>query len=183
MSQTPHDDSAEGHPRPGRAARKRRLSPRSTQRYHRYDGGPDPLAPPVDLAEALDAIGEDVMGGASPEGAMREFLRRGGTDRAGLDDLARRVNQRRRELLREHSLDGTLQDIKELLDKAVLAEKGQLARDVTMDELDRGFREMRMNTLPNSPAAAVSELSDYDWASQEAREHYWVEPPHCCGKE
>lgn len=141
-------------------------------RYGRYDGGPDPLAPPADLSEALDAIGEDVMGGASPEGAMREFLRRGGTDRAGLDDLARRVNQRRRELLREHSLDGTLQDIKELLDKAVLAEKGQLARDVTMDELDRGFREMRMNTLPNSPAAAVSELSDYDWASQEAREHY-----------
>ena len=32
-------------------------------RYGRYDGGPDPLAPPVDLAEALDAIGEDVFAG------------------------------------------------------------------------------------------------------------------------
>ena len=46
-------------------------------RYRRYDGG-DPLAPPVDIAEALDAIGEDVMAGYSPERAMREFLRRGG---------------------------------------------------------------------------------------------------------
>ena len=47
-------------------------------RFRKYDGG-DPLAPPVDLAEALDAIGQDVMAGYSPERAMREFLRRGGT--------------------------------------------------------------------------------------------------------
>ena len=59
-------------------------------RFTRYDGG-DPLAAPVDLSEALDAIGEDVMAGYSPERAMREFLRRGGRDRAGLDELARRV--------------------------------------------------------------------------------------------
>ena len=40
-----------------------RRSSLSRSRYGRYDGGPDPLAPPVDLAEALDAIGEDVMAG------------------------------------------------------------------------------------------------------------------------
>lgn len=40
-------------------------------RYSRYTGGPDPLAPPVDLREALDAIGEDVMSGASPAGHCR----------------------------------------------------------------------------------------------------------------
>ena len=68
-------------------------------RYRRYDGG-DPLAPPVDLAEALDAIGDDVMAGYSPERAMREFLRRGGRDQRGLDDLARRVAERRRGLCR-----------------------------------------------------------------------------------
>ena len=141
-------------------------------RYGRYDGGPDPLAPPVDLSEALDAIGEEVMGGRTPEGAMREFLRRGGKDRAGLDDLARRVNAKRRELLKEHSLDGTLQDIKELLDQAVLAERGQLARDITMADDDRTFREMRINNLSPSTAAAVRELSDYDWASQEARQRF-----------
>ena len=61
---------------------------RARSRYARFDGGPDPLAPPVDIAEALDAIGEDVMAGYSPERAMREFLRRGGSDQAGLDELA-----------------------------------------------------------------------------------------------
>jgi uncharacterized protein with von Willebrand factor type A (vWA) domain len=149
-----------------------RWTDRRRSRYGRYDGGPDPLAPPVDLAEALDAIGEDVMAGYSPERAMREFLRRGGKDQRGLDDLAHQIAERRRELLSKHDLDGTMQEVRELLDKAVLEERGQLARDVDMDDSDRAFREMRMDNLPSSTAAAVSELSDYDWTSSEAREDY-----------
>ncbi|MCW2817564.1 MAG: hypothetical protein JWR42_351 [Marmoricola sp.] len=142
---------------------------RRRSRYGRYSGGPDPLAPPVDLAEALDAIGEDVMAGYSPERAMREFLRRGGENQAGLDDLARRVAEKRRELLSKHDLDGTLQEVRELLDKAVLTERGQLARDVDMDDGDRAFRELQLGALPPSTAAAVSELGEYDWKSPEAR--------------
>ena len=138
-------------------------------RYGRYTGGPDPLAPPVDLAEALDAIGEDVMAGYSPERAMREFLRRGGADRAGLDELARRVAERRRELTRRHNLDGTLQEIRDLLEKAVKAERAQLARDVDLDDGDRMLAEMQLENLPASTPAAVSELGDYDWRSSEAR--------------
>lgn len=141
-------------------------------RYHRYDGGPDPLAPPVDLAEALEAIGEDVMAGYSPERAMAEYLRRGGADRAGLDDLARQVAQRRRELTERHNLDGTLQEVRRLLDTAVLEERKQLARDPMMDEDDRAFRQLQMDTLPDSTAAAVSELAAYDWQSSEARAAY-----------
>src|SRR3954469_5100366 len=138
-------------------------------RYKKYAGG-DPLAPPVDLAEALDAIGQDVMAGYSPERAMREFLRRGGQDQRGLDDLARQIAERRRELLDRHNLDGTMQEVRELLESAVLKERGQLARDVDMDDDDRSFREMRLENLPSSTAAAVSELADYDWTSAEARE-------------
>jgi uncharacterized protein with von Willebrand factor type A (vWA) domain len=141
-------------------------------RYGRYDGGPDPLAPPVDIAEALDAIGQDVMAGYSPERAMREFLRRGGRDQTGLDDLARRIAERRRELLSRHNLDGTMQEVRELLDRAVLEERKQLARDVEMDDDDRTFRELQLENLPASTAAAVSELSSYDWKSAKAREAY-----------
>ncbi len=145
---------------------------RRASRYGRFDGGPDPLAPPVDLAEALDAIGEDVMAGYSPERAMREFLRRGGRTQQGLDDLGRQVAAKRRELLQKHSLDGTMQEVKELLDRAVLEERKQLARDVDLDDADRDFREMQLGNLPSSTAAAVSELSSYDWQSQQAREDY-----------
>jgi len=141
-------------------------------RYTKYTGGPDPLAAPVDVTEALDAIGKDVMAGSSPERAMREFLRRGGKEQVGLDDLARRVAERRRELLQKHNLDGTLQEIKELLDKALLEERKQLARDAQMDEGDRALAQIQLDSLPPSPAAAVSELSDYRWQSREARENY-----------
>jgi uncharacterized protein with von Willebrand factor type A (vWA) domain len=147
-----------------------RQQPRS--RYTAYDGGPDPLAPPVDIAEALDAIGQDVMAGYSPERAMREFLRRGGREQQGLDDLARRIAEKRRELTREHHLDGTLQEVRELLDRAVLNERKQLARDISMDDGDRALRELQLDNLPQSTAAAVSELSEYDWRSREAREDF-----------
>ena len=40
--------------------------------YGRYYDGPDPLAPPVDLRDALDAIGRDVMDGRSPRSALEE---------------------------------------------------------------------------------------------------------------
>ncbi len=140
-------------------------------RFQKYAGG-DPLAPPVDLAEALDAIGQDVMAGYSPEHAMREFLRRGSSDQAGLDELARRVAEKRREILQRHDLDGTMREVKELLDRAVLAERGQLARDITMDDGDRAFRELVLDDLPTSTPAAVSELASYDWQSSEAREAY-----------
>ncbi len=145
---------------------------RSTSRYGRYDGGPDPLAPPVDLSEALDAVAEDVMAGYSPEQAMREFLRRGGRSLTGLDDLAGRIQQRRREMLGRHRLDGTLQQVRQLLDEAVLEERKQLARDIRMDETDRSFREMQLQNLPQSTAAAVSELAGYDWQSDTARQRY-----------
>jgi uncharacterized protein with von Willebrand factor type A (vWA) domain len=141
-------------------------------RYGRYTGGPDPLAPPVDLAEALDAVAEDVMAGYSPRHALQEFLRRGGRNREGLDDLARRVQQRRAELLGRHRLDGTLSEVKQLLETAVLEERKQLARDAMMDNTDRAFREMQLQNLPPSTAAAVNELASYDWQSSTAREAY-----------
>ncbi|MBF4590990.1 vWA domain-containing protein [Curtobacterium sp. VKM Ac-1395] len=153
------------------ASRQNRRLSRDT-RYGRYEGGPDPLAPPADLSEALDAIGQDVMAGYSPERAMREFLRRGGRDQRGLDDLARRVAEKRRELTSRNNLDGTLQQVKQLLDEALLAERGELARNVGLEDGDRALAEMQLDSLPPSPAAAVTELAGYDWTSPTARQKY-----------
>ncbi|WP_267419866.1 MULTISPECIES: vWA domain-containing protein [unclassified Curtobacterium] len=153
------------------ASRQNRRLSRDT-RYGRYEGGPDPLAPPADLSEALDAIGQDVMAGYSPERAMREFLRRGGRDQRGLDDLARRVAEKRRDLTSRNNLDGTLQQVKQLLDEALLAERGELARNVDLEDGDRALAEMQLDSLPPSPAAAVTELAGYDWTSPTARQKY-----------
>ena len=99
-----------------------------SSRYSAYTGGPDPLAPPVDLREALEQIGQDVMAGTSPRRALSELLRRGTEGMRGADRLAAEANKRRRDLLRRNNLDGTLQEIKKLLDEAVLAERKELAR-------------------------------------------------------
>lgn len=140
-----------------------------SSRYSAYTGGADPLAPPVDLREALEQIGENVMAGASPRRALSELLRRGTKNLPGADRLAAEANRRRRELLRRNNLGGTLQQIKRLLDEAVLAERKVLAG--ALDD-DARFSELQLDALPTSPAKAVQELSGYNWRSGEAREKY-----------
>jgi uncharacterized protein with von Willebrand factor type A (vWA) domain len=137
--------------------------------YGPWHGGPDPLAPPADLATALDQIGRDVMDGASPRAAMRELLRRGMPGTRGMDELARRLWQRRAEITRRHRLDGTLRQVRELLDKALAAERRDLFPD---PDDDARFREARLDALPPDTARAVTELSDYDWRSAEAAQAY-----------
>ena len=140
-----------------------------SSRYSAYTGGPDPLAPPVDLREALEHIGRDVMAGTSPRRALAELLRRGTTGMRGADRLAAEANRKRRDILRRNNLDGTLAEVKRLLDEAVLAERKELARALNDDAR---FAELQLGALPSSPAKAVQELSDYRWRSAAARESF-----------
>ncbi|GJF04436.1 vWA domain-containing protein [Pseudonocardia sp. D17] len=141
--------------------------------YGPYAGGPDPLAPPFDIRSAMDQIGRDVMEGSSPRQALQELLRRGMEGRRGLDDLSRQVWQRRRDLQRDNRLDGTLQQVRELLERAMNAERDTLSRDEdTPTSEDARFREMQLDALPTDTGGAVRELSGYDWRSSEAREAY-----------
>ena len=89
--------------------------------YGPWHDGPDPLQAPVDLRDALDEIGRDVMGGSSPRSALEELLRRGTRNTQGLDDLSRRLWERRRDIQRQHNLDGTLRDVQRLLAETTIA--------------------------------------------------------------
>ncbi|MEV6334999.1 VWA domain-containing protein [Nocardia vinacea] len=137
--------------------------------YGPYHDGPDPLAPPLDLREALDQIGRDVMEGSSPRTALEELLRRGMREMRGLDELTRQVWQRRAEISRRHRLDGTLQQVRELLEQALKAERRELFPDPADDAR---FAEAQLDALPPSTAAAVNELADYQWRSETGRENY-----------
>ncbi|GAB3449842.1 vWA domain-containing protein [Actinophytocola sediminis] len=137
--------------------------------YGPWHDGPDPLAPPVDLREALDAIGQDVLDGRSPRSALEELLRRGTPNTSGLDELTRRLWERRAQIQRRHNLDGTLREVRELLAEALRAEKAALFPD---PDDDARFREAQLDALPSGTAAAVRELAEYDWRSEQARESY-----------
>ncbi|MGH2889193.1 MAG: hypothetical protein ACRDNJ_06170, partial [Solirubrobacteraceae bacterium] len=138
-------------------------------RYGSWQGGPDPLESPYDIREALDEVGDDVLAGASPRQALNRLLRRGTPDRDGLDALRRRARERSRELRESGRLDGTLQQVKDLLDKAVEEERRALFPDP--DDSAR-MAEAELDALPSDTARAVRDLADYQWRSAEARQAY-----------
>src|SRR3954470_2832866 len=144
-------------------------------RYGPWQGGPDPLAPPYDVRQALDALGEEVLAGTSLRDALREMLRRGLPDehgnlnRQGLEDLRARAQRMRREVARRGRLDGAVTRAQAQLDQALAAEREALAEQ---DSDDARFAEAQLDALPRSTAAAVQELSEYRWTSPEAERIY-----------
>lgn len=138
-------------------------------RYGRWRGGPDPLAPPYDLGNAVDEIGDSVLAGSGVREALRELLRRGAEGRRGLDELRRSVRERLRKARTAGRMDGTLQEVRELLDRAVEAERRELFPDP--DDAAR-LAEGELDALPEDTAGAVRALKDWQWRSDEARQAY-----------
>ena len=138
-------------------------------RYGPWHGGPDPLAPPYDVRTALDALGDDVLDGASPQEALTNLMRRGLPGQRGLDALARRVRDRQRQARNRGRLDGTLEEVRALLDRALEAERAALFPDPGDDAR---LREAELDGLPRDTARAVRELAQYSWRSPQAQEAY-----------
>lgn len=138
-------------------------------RYGRWRGGPDPLTPPYDLANAIDEIGDSVLAGSGVREALRELLRRGAENRRGLDELRRSVRERLRKARTAGRMDGTLQEVRALLDRAVEAERRALFPDP--DDAAR-LAEGELDALPEDTAGAVRALKDWSWRSDEARQAY-----------
>ncbi|MFD0685095.1 vWA domain-containing protein [Actinomadura fibrosa] len=144
----------------------------SRYQYGAYEDGPDPLAPPYDVRDALDAMGDAVLDGTRPDDALRELLRRGlpgRQGRRGLDDLLREVRERRRSLRERGRLDGTLEQARALLDTAIGQERAELFPDPSDDAR---LREAELDTLPDDTSQAIRRLSDYEWKSGAARETF-----------
>jgi uncharacterized protein with von Willebrand factor type A (vWA) domain len=140
-----------------------------TYRYGPYHDGPDPLAPPYDAAQALDELGDAVLGGTDPASALRDLLRRGMWGQRGLDDMLGRVRERRREIRGRGRLDGILEQARALLDTAIGQERAELFPDPG-DEAR--MREAELDSLPSDTAQAIRRLAGYDWRSAAARETF-----------
>jgi uncharacterized protein with von Willebrand factor type A (vWA) domain len=138
-------------------------------RYGAWRGGPDPLEPPFDVAGALDRLGERVLSGDRAADALRNLLRQGMPGTRGLRDLLRQARDRRRELRERGRLDGTLEQVRELLDQAVDQERQALFPDPS--DAAR-LAEAELDQLPPDTARAVRQLADYQWRSPEAAATY-----------
>jgi uncharacterized protein with von Willebrand factor type A (vWA) domain len=138
-------------------------------RYGAWRGGPDPLEPPFDVAGALDRLGERVLSGDRAADALRNLLRQGMPGTRGLRDLLRQARDRRQELRERGRLDGTLEQVRELLDQAVEQERQALFPDPS--DAAR-LAEAELDQLPPDTARAVRQLADYQWRSPEAAATY-----------
>jgi uncharacterized protein with von Willebrand factor type A (vWA) domain len=119
-------------------------------------------------------LGERVLSGDGVRDALRDLLRRGlpdeqGRRRNGLDDLRARAERMRREASRRGRLDGAVTRAQAQLDQALAAEREELSG---RDDDESRFAEAQLDALPRSTSAAVAELSEYRWASQEAEQIY-----------
>ncbi|MGQ0632205.1 MAG: hypothetical protein ACT4P1_14380 [Sporichthyaceae bacterium] len=138
-------------------------------RYHAFDDGPDPLAAPYDVRRALDDIGDRVMHGDRIPDALRELLREGMAGRRGLDELRREALRRRKAAQKRGRADGTLEEVRRLLDTAIGQERAALFPDPSDDAR---FRETRLDAVASETARAVRELREYDWRSPAAAATY-----------
>jgi uncharacterized protein with von Willebrand factor type A (vWA) domain len=141
----------------------------SRSRYGEWHGGDDPLAAPYDVTAAADELGDAVLDGLTPAEALQQLMRRGMSGGRGMEDLLRDVRDRRRRMRRSGRLDGTLDQVRELLDQAITAERAELFPDPSDDAR---MAEAELDALPSETAGAVRELSDYEWRSPEARATY-----------
>jgi uncharacterized protein with von Willebrand factor type A (vWA) domain len=138
-------------------------------RYGAWHGGADPLEPPYDIREALDDIGEDVLAGMSPRNALQQLMRRGADGRQGLDAIRQQARNRARKLRNSGRLDGTLDQIRELLDQALESERSVLFPDPADSAR---LAESELDALPSDTSRAVRQLADYQWRSPEAAAAY-----------
>lgn len=138
-------------------------------RYGQWHGGRDPLEPPFEVAAAVDALGDRVLGGDSAAQALRDLLREGTDGLRGLRDLRRQAARRQREVRERGQLDGTLAQVRELLEQALERERAALFPDPA--ETAR-LAEMELDALPTDTSRAVRELEPYAWRSEQARASY-----------
>jgi uncharacterized protein with von Willebrand factor type A (vWA) domain len=138
-------------------------------RYGAWHGGPDPLQPPYDIRQALDEIGDDVLAGMSPRTALHRLMRSGTNGLNGLEAIRQRARRRAKELRNSGRLNGTLDQVRELLDRALEAERAALFPDPADSAR---LAEAELDALPSDTARAVRELTDYSWRSPEAAQLY-----------
>jgi uncharacterized protein with von Willebrand factor type A (vWA) domain len=156
-------------------------------RYSRWDGtqtGFDLNADDV-LAQATD----DLVYHGDVNAALRRMLQEGMRDRmgeriAGIRELLERLRRRRREELADHDLGGVYDDIADELREVVGQERAEIDRleeaarqsgdqrrqDVVGEAMAE--RRMELDLLPPDLAGQVRSLSEYDFASGEARERF-----------
>jgi uncharacterized protein with von Willebrand factor type A (vWA) domain len=156
-------------------------------RYSRWDGTQTGFD--LDADQVLAQATDDLVYHGDVNAALRRMLQEGLKDRmgervAGLRELLERLRERRQQELANHDLGGVYDDIANELREVVSQERAALdaleeaarqsgdqrREDVVSQAMAE--RRMHLDLLPPDLAGQVRSLSEYDFASGEARERF-----------
>jgi uncharacterized protein with von Willebrand factor type A (vWA) domain len=156
-------------------------------RYSRWDGTQAGFD--LDADSLLEEMTDDLLYHGDLNAALRRMMQQGFQDRQGQDvqglrEMMERLRERRREFLDRYDLGGVYEDIAEQLDEIVEQERdgidrrldearatGDRRREELLEELAQQRRE-QLDLLPPDLAGRVSELQQYDWMDDAARQRF-----------
>ena len=145
------------------------MSKRRPSIYGPFRGGPDTLAPLVDAGAGIDEIGERILAGQSVQDALRDLMRSGSKDRQGLEQMYNKIRDQYNKLRNSGPMNSLLEDLREMLDDALEAERGALFPDPSDDAR---FSEAILDALADDVPGAMKELDNYQWRSPLAQQIY-----------
>jgi uncharacterized protein with von Willebrand factor type A (vWA) domain len=156
-------------------------------RYSRWDG--TQVGFDLDADALLEEMTDDLLYHGDLNAALRRMMQQGFRDREGRDvqglrEMLEQLRERRREQLERYDLGGVYEDIARRLDEIVDEERagierrvdeaqqsGDKRREEMLDELAHQRRE-ELDQLPPDLAGRVSDLQQYDWMDDNARQHF-----------
>jgi len=131
---------------------------RMDARYGRWDGTQDPLGERVDVGDVLEQLSSDLLHGTGGRSALRRLIQQGVAGRPGLEDLRRRVQRLRQDLLDDLDLDEPMRWVSEELDRVVELERAELAG---RSDAASSFAMAELELLPADAAGRLRALEAY----------------------
>ncbi len=155
--------------------------------YSRWDGTQQGFD--LDNTSLFEEMSDDLLAYGDLRGALRRLMNRGLTDPngerlMGLQEMRKRLKERRQELLDRGDLGGVYKEIADELNDIVDEERhaiDQSVRDANKSSDTRRQesaqrsaedRNFRLDMLPEDLAGKVRELSAYDFESKEAEQRF-----------
>lgn len=155
--------------------------------YSRWDGTQQGFD--LDNTSLFEEMSDDLLAYGDLRGALRRMMNRGLTDPngerlMGLQEMRKRLKERRQELLDRGDLGGVYKEIDDALNDIVDEERHAIEQSVRdankssdprrQENAQRAAedRNFRLDMLPDDLAGKVRELSAYDFESQEAQQRF-----------
>ena len=165
-------------------------------KYSRWDGSQQPFGQDVD--RLMDSLSDDVLAHGDLNRALRSMFHRGFEDEDGqridgLRELRERLRAQRQLQLERYNLDPIMDDLKERLQDVIDTERkgirgrvqeareqleqvgdesGHLREPMRLLEERARDSSERLDTLPESPAGAIKDLTDYEFMDPEAHRKF-----------